>query len=157
MKVVRGSQLLDAYPAVLLAESSRPPRLSREPQQLGDICSDDDVQMSDVAETSTFSDRLVYYSHPLSTTYGIPVIIKSTEETLTSRQSTLGIVCIGDKLFGITVAHVFIDPSENSEPSEDGDMEFSLEYDSDDEDNEDEDFIGSTSRGELSSALLSQC
>jgi hypothetical protein len=35
-------------------------------------------------------------------------------------------------------------------------MEFSLEHDNDEEDSEDEDFIGATSRGELSTALLSQ-
>jgi hypothetical protein len=157
MKVVRGDSLLDAYPAIMLAESLRPPRLSRGPQQLGDMCLDDDVQISDVAETSTYSDRLVYYSHPLSSIHGIPVIIKNTDETLTSRQSTLGIVRIGEKLFGITVAHAFIDPSENNEPSESGDMGFSLEYDSDEEDTEDEDFIRTTSRGELSPTLLSRC
>ncbi|KIM96249.1 hypothetical protein OIDMADRAFT_59318 [Oidiodendron maius Zn] len=150
MKVVRGSLLLDAYPAVLLAESSRPPRLSREPQQLGDICWDYDVQMPPAPETSTLSNRLVYYSHPQSSSHGIPVIIKSTEESLTSRKCTLGIVRIGDKLFGITVAHAFVDPPENNHPGEGGDLEFSLEHDSDDEDNEDENFIDATSRGSAS-------
>jgi hypothetical protein len=156
MKVVRASPLLDTYPAVLLGESSRPLRLSREPQQLGDMCSDDDAEMSGLAELSTYSDRLVYYSHPLSSIHGIPVVIKDTENSLTSRKSTLSIVRIGDRLFGITVAHAFIDPAGNHETSEDGDMEFSLEHDNDEEDSEDEDFIGTTSRGELSSALLSQ-
>lgn len=152
MKLVRESKLLDAYPAVLLAESSRPPRLSREPQQLCDDRSVDDAHLSDVAEPHPFSDRLVYCTHPLSRTHGIPIIIKSTDETLTFRQSTLGIVRIGDQLFGITVAHTFISPSKTDTPGKDGDMEFSLEHDSDDEDEdeEDEDFICATSRGKLS-------
>jgi hypothetical protein len=92
MKLVRESLLLDAYPVVLLGESSRPPRLSREPQQLGDICSDDDVHMADAAETTPFSEMIVYYYHPLSNTHGIPVIVKSTKDPLFCRRSTLGFV-----------------------------------------------------------------
>jgi hypothetical protein len=156
MKVVRASPLLDTYPAVLLGESSRPLRLSCEPQQLGNMCSDNDAEMSGIVELSTYSDRLVYYSHPLSSIHGILVVIKDTENSLTSCKSTLSIVRIGDRLFGITVAHAFIDPTENNKTSEDSDMEFSLEHDNDEEDSEDEDFIGATSRGELSTALLNQ-
>jgi hypothetical protein len=156
-EVVRESSLLAAYPAVMLAESSRPPRLCRGPQQLGDMCLDDDVRISNVAETSTYSDRLVYYSHPLSRIHGIPVTIESNDDIPTSRQSTLGVVRVGEELFGITVAHAFMDHSENNELSDSGDMEFSLEYASDDEDTEDENFIGTTSRGELSPALVSSC
>jgi hypothetical protein len=37
MKAVRESAILDEHPGVCLGESSRPPRLSSEPQQLGDL------------------------------------------------------------------------------------------------------------------------
>jgi hypothetical protein len=109
--------------------------------------------MAGATETTPFSEIMVYYDHPLSNTHGIPVIIKGP--LIIPRRCTLGFVRIGKELFGMTVAHALVAPPENNWPSadDDGDMEFSLEYDSASEDDEDENFIGATSRGELSISL----
>jgi hypothetical protein len=81
----------------------------------------------------------------------IPITIKreAAEALLSIRKSTLGVVCIGNKLLGLTVAHAFFDDSDNESLSG-SDLEFSLE----DEDHVgdafefNDDFIDMTSRGE---------
>jgi hypothetical protein len=67
-------------------------------------------------------------------------------------------VCIGEKLFGVTAAHAFFDDIENGESTERGEstekdtMEFSLEDEDEDSDEyeEGDDSVDVTSRGELS-------
>ena len=74
---------------------------------------------------------------------------EGAEALLSCRKSTLGVVCIGKELLGLTVAHAFFDNPDN-ESSSGSDLDFSL----DDEDlvGEDfefsDDFIDMTSRGE---------
>lgn len=143
VKIVRESKLLDGYPGVGLGESLRPLILSRSPVQLGDQRLNEDVQMS--------NDALVYYSPPLTGLYGIPIAIRNTENgrSLPIRKATIGgFIYIGEELFGVTVAHVFLDDSSVLKPCETDAIEYSLEFESEDEVTDDEE-IETTSRGRL--------
>jgi hypothetical protein len=79
----------------------------------------------------------------------IEVKRKGAGVLLSARKSTLGVVCIGNELLGLTVAHAFLDDFDN-ESSNGLDLEFSLE----DEDQVgdafqiSDDFIDMTSLGE---------
>jgi hypothetical protein len=146
VKIVRASKLLDGFPGVGLGESLRPLILSRSPVQLGDQNSNEEVQMSD--------DALVYYFPPLTRLYGIPIAIQNTGRHgryLPLRKATIGgFISVGEELFGLTVAHVFLDDFTAPESFESNRMEYSLEYESDDE-------VDITSRGKSSIIPLSFC
>jgi hypothetical protein len=151
-KLVRESGILSGYPGMGLGESSRPLRLSRSPKPLGEqSIFSDDIEMSTCAGSSSVPEASIWYSSQLSGMCCTPITIKreDTEALLSIRKSTLGVVCIGDELLGLTVAHAFFDDSDN-ESSSGSDLEFSL----DDEDHVgdafefNDDFIDVTSRGE---------
>lgn len=203
MKVVRESAILDGHPGVRLGESSRPPRLSSEPQQLGgpDLPNEsfneygshtqrpaeaatkgtiktepgesltssaqrarqlrcgsqdhiNDVEMINDAATSSAFDKLVYCNLPLNGVHGIPIMIKD-DKIAKFRKSTIGgFIYVGDQFFGLSVAHAFLENLQDTEDTEDieiDDIEFSFEYDEDEDENtdEDEDFVNMTSRGQL--------
>jgi len=141
VKIVRASKLLDDYPGVDLGESARPLILSRSPVQLGGQNPNEDVQMSD--------DALVYYFPPLTDLYGVPIVIQNTGDgrSVPLRKATIGgFISVGEELFGVTVAHIFLDDSV-VESFESDSMEYSLEYESDDEVIDDEEQVDITSRG----------
>lgn len=189
MKAVRESAILDEYPGVCLGESSRPPRLSREPQQLGVLnqlnetsdggeegtsSTEDEpeeswrfpisstqrfqsdnrernIEMTDETNSSNLLNNMVYYVSPLGGVHGISIIIKDFTNKAPARQSTVGgFIYIGERLFGLTVAHAFQDSFRDDEADEGDDISFSFDDDPQDEDEdalEDEDFINMTSRG----------
>lgn len=154
-KLVRGSGILDDYPDFTLGESSRPLRLSSGPIALSGEQSTADFVKSYNAYPSTDDMACVYYSHPLNDIHGIPIIIKkaNTSASPSPRKATLGgMVCIGEKLFGVTAAHAFFDDPEKGESTGKDTMEFSLEDEDEDADEyeEGDDSVDVTSRGELS-------
>ena len=151
-KLVRESGILSGCPGIGLGESSRPLRLSKTPKPLGEqSISSDDIEMPICASSSSVPDASIWYSSQLSGMRCTSITIKTegAEALVSIRKSTLGVVCIGDELLGLTVAHAFFDGSDN-ESSSGSDLEFSLE----DEDHVwdafefDDNFIDITSRGE---------
>jgi hypothetical protein len=153
MELVRESKILDSHPGIELAESSTPPILSRPPVPL--MGRSLDTRGSVDTERATRSEKLVYCTLPLNRVYGIPIFIRDVDGGMrsTSRKATIGgIVRLGDELFGLTVAHAFLDILEEIPTAQRGEIEFSFEYTSsdegeeDDEDEEDED-LEVTSQG----------
>jgi hypothetical protein len=145
VKIVRASTILDEYPSVGLGDSSRPLILSRSPVPLGDQNPSEDVQMS--------GDVLVYYFPPLIDAYGIPIAIGSTEDDRPHprHKATIGgFICIEEELFGVTVGHIFLDDSYVPGSCGSDAIEYSLEFESDDETLDEEGQVEITSRGKLS-------
>jgi hypothetical protein len=171
MKAVRESAVLDVHHGVCLGESSRPPRLSSEPQQLGDVnvlneSSDGDetlaqpfqsdyhtkdIEMTCNTDNCSPINSKVYYTSPLGGLYGIPIIIKNTPEKAPTRESTVGgFIYVGEQLYGLTVAHAFQGSLQDYQESKDDAIEFSFEEDNQDDGEEpleDDDFVNMTSRG----------
>jgi hypothetical protein len=144
VKIVRASKLLDDSPGVGLGDSPRPLILSRSPVQLGDQNPNEDVQMLD--------NVLVHYFPPLTDLYGIPITIRNTKEgrLLPPRKATIGgFISLEEELFGVTVAHIFLDDSSVQKSCESDAMEYSLEFESEDEVIDDKDEVEITSHGKL--------
>ena len=144
-KLVRESGVLNQYPGIRLGESSRPLRLCRTSRPLCDQSSPGDIEMLDYQDSPAGSDACVYYSAQTNGFHGIAITVPSRS----MRKSTLGLVCIKEELFGLTVAHAFCNDLDNEETNG-GDMEFSLEDDDGDESEYrySDSFIDITSRGE---------
>lgn len=149
-KIIEESRLLNDYPGVILGDSSRPPVLSRPAVPLASHGLGGESQVSSISDLSMEHRTSIYYSPPIRHDDGISVSMRSATQEF--RQATLGgFVCVGGKVFGLTVAHMLDDGPEVS-PSDCDAMEFSIDYedeeDEEDREGDDEDTGEITSQGD---------
>jgi hypothetical protein len=136
MKLVREHGILAEKPGVRLAESVRPPLVLRPPILLG----------SPEQRWCEFSGKpdTIYWS-PRRTTCGIPVYGQNLfgSSLIFWYQATIGgVVCLGDRAFGLSTAHSFHRADMGlAAPDDDSDFEFS--YDDWDENAEVDEFSAS--------------
>ena len=149
-RLVRESGILNGYPGVALGEASRPLRLSSSPKLVCDRIPSLDVDISENVDIPKMSTACVFYSEEPAGTHGIPVAVCMLDPASSpnARKSTLGLLLVGDALFGLTTAHALLDDPDEEERYG-GDMEFSLEEEDECRDTDDycEDFVDITSRG----------
>jgi hypothetical protein len=133
LKLVRESDIIAKKPGVRLAESVRPPLVMQPPILLGSQ-----------RGTRTVSPHDILYWHPRIPVCGVSVYWGWVEHqesfsenaVYLSRTTVGGIVCIGNKAFGLSTAHGFCRQDINTAaPDDDSDFDFSF-----DEWNEDADF-----------------
>ena len=144
MKLVRESMVLAEYPGVQLGDCSRPPGLTCQPVPLFDPMPEDFDWLLGGGICS------VLYRPPIKSLFGLPVYVQLSHGH--PRAATIGgFICVGDTLVGLSVRHVFSEDQEGLIPEAlNTNMEFSLEYDVDEEELEgqgDNSFVMMTSTG----------
>jgi hypothetical protein len=117
--------------------------------------------MPDFTSIDPTSQLLVYYCPPILDLYGIPILIKNSDDNgTTSRDATIGgLLYIGGEHFTVTAGHVFSNDMEDEQPGALDEFEFSLEDDPQDGTEEDQfyyPYVDITSRGKYKCGGVTQ-
>jgi len=108
VKLIRESSILNEHPAILLGDCSRPPTLTRPPVVLFNPQDGQDIKMSHEVDRSVDTSSTVYYYPPMKSAFGVPISISRAGTTTRERNATIGgFINIGQKLFGLTVGHIY--------------------------------------------------
>lgn len=133
VKLVRQSGILEAQPAIVLGDRNRPPIL------LFDDIAKDDLTPYLHPDDITGTARSIFCNSSLTRLMGIEIFIphvgKDVESHIKERKATIGgLFMIGSDICGLTVSHVFSGENEDDQSEGSGDVDFSWECESSDDD-----------------------
>jgi hypothetical protein len=151
IELAKGEELLQAFPPIKLAESSRPPQSLEAPMLLGMEAKEDDNGpiaswiMSSSNEVLGPSEILYVPSQHVC---GTIIMAKNGFGANKTRIATLGgIICSRGKVFGLTAAHVFKSGYDPTHLTTQCDSEFAFDAESDEGSDDEQDLAAMTSEG----------